>query len=45
MQRLEVSGVVRLIYKSLGVKGLMLLENAKLNKTKSWNVSVMCSAL
>ena len=24
MQRLEVSGVVRLIYRSLGVKGLML---------------------
>ena len=25
MQRLEVSGVVRLIYRSLGVKGLMIL--------------------
>ena len=28
MQRLEVSGVVRLIYRSLGVKGLMtILDN------------------
>jgi len=25
MQRLEVSGAVRLIYKSLGVKGLIVL--------------------
>jgi len=30
MQRLEVSGAVRLIYKSLGVKGL----NLKKGKTK-----------
>ena len=27
MQRLEVSGAVRLIYKSLGVKGLIIQEN------------------
>ena len=27
MQRLEVSGVVRLIYRSLGVKGLMTILN------------------
>ena len=27
MQRLEVSGAVRLIYKSLGVKGLIFVSN------------------
>jgi len=26
MQRLEVSSVVRLIYRSLGIKGLMLVK-------------------
>jgi len=26
MQRLEVSGAVRLIYRSLGVKGLIMLK-------------------
>jgi len=31
MQRLEVSGAVRLIYKSLGVKGLRLSERTFLS--------------
>ena len=30
MQRLEVSGAVRLIYRSLGVKGLIVLCNGSL---------------
>ena len=29
MQRLEVSGAVRLVYKSLGVKGLIMLQYTK----------------
>ena len=32
MQRLEVSGEVRLIYRSLGVKGLIYDENAGNNR-------------
>ena len=31
MQRLEVSGAVRLIYRSLGVKGLNVLNQRRLN--------------
>ena len=30
MQRLEVSGVVRLIYRSLGVRGLRVMKKKKL---------------
>ena len=46
MQRLEVSGVVRLIYRSLGVKGLN--KRSKSNKTVffffalKFSVLVMC---
>ena len=48
MQRLEVSGVVRLIYRSLGVKGLrtvvsyeasQLCSNTTTGKTKYFNSS------
>ena len=50
MQRLEVSGAVRLIYKSLGVKGLMVrkvyfpirLCASKFNNTKYDNIYVRC---
>ena len=38
MQRLEVSGAVRFIYRSLGVKGLNRLPNSSL--VYSSNVSV-----
>ena len=41
MQCLEVSGAVRLIYKSLGVKRLILLKKAQavVQKTPSKNVT------
>jgi len=39
MQRLEVSGVVRLIYRSLGVKGLMEIER-EITKSHSLEDSI-----
>ena len=38
MQRLEVSGVVRLIYRSLGVKGLMGMINSFLSLSKCYDL-------
>ena len=35
MQRLEVSGAVRFIYKSLGVKGLIVAKEALLGDVQS----------
>ena len=43
MQRLEVSGAVRLIYKSIGVKGLMVLQGLKhgsFNNMVYWLLSI-----
>jgi len=36
MQRLEVSSVVRLIYRSLGVKGLINTRSCTYSCTSSW---------
>jgi len=40
MQRLEVSGAVRLIYRSLGVKGLRYVKQGSSCRrdTKPWNL-------
>jgi len=45
MQRLEVSGAVRLVYKSLGFKGLTAALSKLILWYKMWEVKKMYTAL
>ena len=44
MQRLEVSGAVRLIYRSLGVKRLKSMNRLKIYRACCWMHSKECAA-